>query len=218
MQHSQPSPHLSGPLTDLGETGVLAILRDPILSAASIANALVEVGIRHVEVSLSSQNSVRTLKAVRAEVGDRAVIGVGSVLRSSDLEASVAEGARFAVAPNASEEIFATARSLGIPLIPGALTPTEILECFDRGAGLVKVFPVDAVGGPGYIRSVRAPAPDLQLLPVGGVDADNIADYAAAGAAAVGIGSALSRFDDLGRLSSYAEGLVHSWKAKVDFS
>lgn len=196
----------------LSTSGLLAILRDPILPAASIATALVQAGVEYIEISLSSRDGLGMFISVRNAVNDRAVIGVGSVLHPEDLELSVAAGARFAVAPNYSRELLDAAQSLDVPLIPGALTPTEILKATTSGAKIVKVFPTDALGGPQYIRSVMAPAPHVHLLAVGGVGSHNIGEYAAAKAAGVGVGSALSTFDDLGQLTDYAATMIREWK------
>ena len=125
------------------------------------------------------------------ELPGDAVLGVGTVRSAADAEAAVAAGAAYLVAPDLQPEMVAFAVERGVPVVPGGLTPTEIAAAWAAGATAVKVFPVSAVGGPAYCKAVRAPLPEVPLVPTGGVGIDDIGAYLAAGAVAVGIGSPL---------------------------
>ncbi len=169
---------------------LLAIVRgpDPDRLFACLA-ALADAGLRLVEVSLTSADALDVLRRAAAELGDRLVLGAGTVLTVGQATDAHAAGARYVVTPAASAGAEAAYRR-GIPVLAGALTPTEVYEAHQRGAAAVKLFPA-SLGGPGYLRALRDPFPDIPLLPVGGVDADAAGEYLAAGAIAVGVGSPL---------------------------
>jgi len=148
--------------------------------------ALADAGLRLVEVSLTSTDAIDVLRRAATELGDRLVLGAGTVLTVGQATDAHAAGARYIVTPAATE----AAHQRGIPVLAGALTPSEVYEAHERGAAAVKLFPA-SLGGPGYLRALRDPFPDIPLLPVGGVDADAAAEYLTAGAIAVGVGSPL---------------------------
>jgi 2-dehydro-3-deoxyphosphogluconate aldolase/(4S)-4-hydroxy-2-oxoglutarate aldolase len=122
--------------------------------------------------------------------GERLLVGAGTVLSPAGVHQALAAGARFIVAPNTNRTIIALCNQHGVPVIPGAFTPTEVVAAWEAGADLVKVFPVSSVG-PRYIRDLRGPLSDIPLVPTGGVTATNTADFIRAGAVAVGAGSDL---------------------------
>jgi 2-dehydro-3-deoxyphosphogluconate aldolase/(4S)-4-hydroxy-2-oxoglutarate aldolase len=126
-----------------------------------------------------------------ARLGERAVIGAGTVLSADSAAAAVSAGAAFVVSPGLDLKTVHTMRSRGVAVFPGALTPTEILAAWNAGADVVKVFPCSALGGATYIRQLRGPLPDVKLMPTGGVTLGTAAEYLRAGSTAVGLGTDL---------------------------
>ena len=171
-------------------TRIVAILRgaDPDSVLAIIA-ALHEGGITNVEVTLNSPNALELIRKACDVMGDRMLVGAGTVLDPEGARAAIDAGARFIISPALDEDTVRYTLDAGIVSIPGALTPTEILKSYRMGADIVKVFPASA--GPGYIRDVRAPLSHIPLMPTGGIRPDNIRAYLDAGGVAFGIGSAL---------------------------
>lgn len=177
-------------LDGLKQTRLLAIIRGTD-SAASVrtAVALVEEGITYLEVSLNTPDAVEVIAAVRREVGDRATVGAGTVLTGDDAARVADAGGQFLVTPAVTAALDSGVL-LGLPVLAGALTPTEAFTAMDRGATAIKLFPA-SLGGPGYLSALRDPFPTIPFIPVGGVSADAAADYLARGAVAVGVGSPL---------------------------
>src|SRR3954454_25050385 len=171
--------------------GLIAIVRiDDAALAARAARAAVAGGVRILEFSLASAGSAPALAQVSGELGDRALVGAGTVLSVTDAERALTAGARFLISPGLATEVAAWASDHYILHIPGGFTPTEVLAAHARGAPLVKLFPAGRLG-PGYVSDLLGPLPSLRLVPTGGVDAGNAPGFFAAGAAAVAIGSAL---------------------------
>ncbi len=175
--------------------GVLPVVRLPSLDrAARLAQALLEAGVTAFEVTLTSPGALEALKAVRARFGEfesgGAVIGAGSVVGADQAEAAIDAGAQFLVTPVTSPDTIAACVRREVPIVPGALTPTEIQFAWDLGASAVKVFPAHHFG-PVYLKDLLAPLPHLKLVPTGGVTLHNAADYVRNGAVALGIGSSL---------------------------
>jgi 2-dehydro-3-deoxyphosphogluconate aldolase / (4S)-4-hydroxy-2-oxoglutarate aldolase len=156
-----------------------------------VGRVLYEAGVRAVEVTLTSTGALEALGRLRAALPGDALLGVGTVRSAADAERAVDAGATYLVAPDFRPEVVAWAVAREVPVVPGALTPTEIAAAWAAGATAVKVFPVSAVGGPAYLKAVRAPLPEVPLVPTGGVGVGDVAAYLAAGAAAVGIGGPL---------------------------
>jgi 2-dehydro-3-deoxyphosphogluconate aldolase / (4S)-4-hydroxy-2-oxoglutarate aldolase len=174
----------------LVEHRLLAILRGPSPDhLVEALRTLADAGVRLAEVSLTSTDALAVLREGVATVGDRMLIGAGTVLTGVQAEDSLAAGARFLVTPAAGGGADA-AYSSGTAVLTGALTPTEVWAAHDRGAAAVKVFPA-SLGGPGYLRALLGPFPEVPLVPVGGVDAEAATAHLAAGAVAVGVGSPL---------------------------
>lgn len=173
------------------ETGLVAILRLREAEAfLTCAEALVEAGVRALEVTMTTQGALEALVSVRPRLPQGVAVGVGTVLDAETARAALLAGAEFLVSPTLSTEVIALARRYGVPVIPGAFTPTEILHAWEAGADFVKVFPAVA-GGPDYIRALRGPLPQIPLVPTGGVELENVGEFIRAGAAAVGVGSSL---------------------------
>jgi 2-dehydro-3-deoxyphosphogluconate aldolase/(4S)-4-hydroxy-2-oxoglutarate aldolase len=156
-----------------------------------VGRVLYEAGVRGIEVTLTSEGALEAFGRLREELPGDALLGVGTVRSVADAELAVAAGAGYLVAPDLRPEVVGWAVERGLAVVPGALTPTEVAAAWAAGATAVKVFPVSAVGGPAYVKAVRAPLPEVPLVPTGGVGIDDIGDYLDAGAAAVGLGSPL---------------------------
>src|SRR5216683_8185636 len=214
MQHVSVPPSLE-------KSRVVAILRrTQARLAVETAEALLAGGISVIEVTLNTPGALEMLRAMRDEVGDRAVLGAGTVLDIAAAEPALEAGAQFIVSPHTDIELVREMASRGVACIPGALSPSEVLSAWRAGASVVKLFPAGPVGA-GYLKDLRGPLADIPLLPTGGVTLDNAATYIAAGAWGLGLGSALvapdlvagRRFDELTRraaaFATIAAGAVH---------
>ncbi len=178
-------------LTRLTECGVVAVIRAPSADLlVDIAKALLEGGVIGIEVTLSTPNAFVAIEKVVHTLGRDVIVGVGTVLDTGACAAAIHAGAEFVVSPVFDPAIVETTRRLGKVSVPGALTPTEILNAWSAGADVVKIFPAGGVG-PQYIRDLLAPMPFLRLTPTGGVSAANATDWIRAGALMVGAGSTL---------------------------
>jgi 2-dehydro-3-deoxyphosphogluconate aldolase/(4S)-4-hydroxy-2-oxoglutarate aldolase len=143
-----------------------------------------------VEITLSTPDAIAAIREASTLLGDRALIGVGTVLKPYECASALEAGAQFIVSPILRSELVPLAHQAGRPIMLGAYTPTEAQLAHEAGADFVKLFPADTLG-PGYIKSLRAPLPHLRFIPTGGVELSNAADFLQAGAAALGVGSAL---------------------------
>ena len=172
-------------------SGVIAIMRarssDQLLRAA---DAIRSGGVAVIEVTMTTPGALATIEQAAARYGQEVAFGAGTVLDSESARAAILAGAQFIVAPNFKLELVETCRRYSVPAIPGAYTPTEIVTAWEAGADMVKVFPA-SIGGPPLIKALKAPLPQVDLVPVGGVNLDTAAGFIRAGAAALGVGSAL---------------------------
>jgi 2-dehydro-3-deoxyphosphogluconate aldolase/(4S)-4-hydroxy-2-oxoglutarate aldolase len=169
---------------------LLAIVRGPDPEAALAAVlVLAESGIALIEVSLTGADALGTIRRARAALGPGFGLGAGTVLTAEDARAAADAGAAFLVTPALAPSLGEAAR-LGLPVLAGALTPTEVVQAQAAGATAVKLFPA-SLGGPQYLAALRDPFPHTPFVPVGGVDADGAREYLRRGAAAVGVGSPL---------------------------
>ena len=177
---------------------LIVVLRrvEPQGRLLSIATELADAGVRIFEVTFDSDQGADDLAAVRELLAARAdgpsLVGAGTVIGAARLAAARRAGADFAVSPLLEPELVREAVASGLPFVPGALTPTEIAHAWEVGATFVKLFPASAVG-PSFVRDLRGPMADVQLIPTGGIDGANAAGFLEAGATAVGIGGALVR-------------------------
>jgi 2-dehydro-3-deoxyphosphogluconate aldolase/(4S)-4-hydroxy-2-oxoglutarate aldolase len=170
---------------------IIAVVRlDDYARAIDVARALVAGGITVLEFTLTGQGAIEAVSATRKAMGDTVCVGVGTVLKAEDADAAIDAGAQFVVTPAVLRPVIATCVKRQTLVLGGGFTPTEILEAYEAGAELVKVFPA-RLGGPKFIKDVLAPLPFLKLVPTGGVGPENARDYLAAGAVAVGIGGNL---------------------------
>ena len=179
-------------LKQVCDFGIVPIIRaSDEKKIAVAAEALVKADLGVLEISLSVPKGLKILESLADRFGDTLLLGAGTVLDAGTARAAVSAGARFIVSPSTDASVIDTCKSLSVAVFPGALTPAEIVGAWKSGADAIKVFPVSAVGGPPYIRAVRAPLPDIVLFPCGGVNTVNAAEYFDAGAAALLIGSSL---------------------------
>ncbi|WP_369227201.1 bifunctional 4-hydroxy-2-oxoglutarate aldolase/2-dehydro-3-deoxy-phosphogluconate aldolase [Streptomyces sp. R39] len=177
--------------TALADRRLLAIVRggDPDAALRTVLT-LVEEGIELIEVSLSGADALTVIARARKELGPGRPLGAGTVLTAADAHAAHRAGAGFAVTPGLGAGAD-TARELGMPVLAGVLTPTDVIAAQARGAAALKLFPAAEAGGAAYLKALRGPFPDAAFVPVGGVDVPAARAYLAAGAIAVGVGSPL---------------------------
>lgn len=171
--------------------GAIAVLRlrDSRLAAQAI-DAIHAGGIRAIEVTVTTPGAIALIEETARRFGDDILLGVGSVLDVDTARRAVDAGARYVVSPVFKPELIEAAHAAGVPAMPGAFTPSEILRAHEAGADVVKVFPAEAFGV-AFFRAVLAPMPFLRIMPTGGVTPANVGEWLRAGAAAVGVGSAL---------------------------
>ena len=182
-------------LDRMAEAGLVAIIRaSSERGLIETCRALADGGVTVAEITMTTPGAIEGIRAARAELGDKCLIGVGSVLDAATTRQACEAGAQFVVSPVFKREVVEAAHELGRPVLAGALTPTEILTATEAGADLVKVFPANHFG-PKYFKDVLAPMPHLKLTPTGGVDLHTIGDWFAAGAVCLGVGSALVKKD-----------------------
>jgi 2-dehydro-3-deoxyphosphogluconate aldolase / (4S)-4-hydroxy-2-oxoglutarate aldolase len=173
-------------------SGIVAVLRATSGEhLADVAEALLAGGIEGIEVTYSVPKATKVLEQVADRLGDKIVLGAGTVLDPETARTAILAGARFIVSPVVNLEVIRLCRRYSRLVMPGALTPTEILTAWEAGADIVKVFPSD-ITGPAYLKSVRRPLPQVRLMPTGGVNLQTTAEFIRAGACAVGIGSDLA--------------------------
>ena len=171
--------------------GIVAIIRansaDELIEAAA---AIYAGGVDVIEVTMTTPNALQVINDVSSTYGDKVLVGAGSVLDAETARAVMLSGADFVVSPITKPDVIEICNRYGKVVIPGAFTPTEILMAWETGADYVKVFPSSGVGAD-YIKDVKAPLPQIPLVPTGGINAENAADFITAGATALGVGSAL---------------------------
>ena len=180
-----------GVIEQLEEQGGVAIVRlDDLSAAIAVTEALLAGGLSAVEFTFTNRQAGHAIEGVKAAVGDRALIGAGTVLDPETARTAILAGADFVVTPTLKPATIELCNRYRVPTVIGAFTPTEILTAWEAGADFVKVFPASA-GGPRYLKDVLGPLPQLKLVPTGGVSFENAADFIRAGAAAVAMGSNL---------------------------
>lgn len=175
-------------------------------TAPGLMDALRLGGIHSIEITVEGPGG---LDAIAAVGSDGMTVGAGTIVTVYQASRAVEAGAKFLVSPHLDTELLEWAGENDVPMIPGALTPTEIVAAWRHDPPAVKVFPAH-VGGPGYLKSLLGPYPDLALIPTGGVDGDNAAEYVGAGAVAVGVGGWLTGHTDLSVVTERASRLVEA--------
>jgi len=186
-------------LTD--KAAVIQTIRDigiiPVVRAQSSDEAMKAIdairagGISILEITMTVPGAVAVIEEVSQRYGSEALVGAGTVLDGETARACISAGAQFVVSPALNLETIEVCKRSGIAVMPGALTPTEVVQAWSAGADFVKVFPAGAVGGASYIKSLKAPLPQIELVPTGGVSLKTAADFIKAGASALGVGADL---------------------------
>jgi len=184
--------------------GIIAVVRtrstEQILP---LCEALLSGGVVAIEITMTTPNAIEAITLTHRQLGSRALIGVGTVLDAKVCREAIAAGAEFVVSPILRAEIAVAAHAADRPVMLGAYTPTEAQLAHEAGADFIKVFPADTLG-PAYVKAIHAPLPHLRVVPTGGIDLANVAEFMKAGCAAVGVGSSLVS-PDLMEKSAWAE-------------
>ncbi|OLS31672.1 MAG: KHG/KDPG aldolase [Candidatus Thorarchaeota archaeon AB_25] len=174
-------------------TGLIPIIRVESADIAfKVADAFLEGNINIIEVTMSVPGAIDVVKQLIEKFGDKVLIGTGTVVDGKMAEEVIKAGSEFIVSPNYSQNLIETAIKHNKPIIPGALTPTEIFDAYTMGADAVKVFPCGTVGGAAYLKAIRGPLPQIPLVPTGGVNLDTAGPMLDAGAYALGVGGAIT--------------------------
>src|SRR5437899_7178075 len=173
------------------DCGIVAVVRAPdSQQLVEVARALADGGVSVVEITMSVPNALDVLRQVRQSLGDRVLLGAGTVLDAETARAVLFAGAEYVVAPTLNLEVIRLCQRYDKLVIPGAFTPTEILAAWEAGADIVKVFPAEVVG-PAFFKALRGPLPHIRLMPTGGVDLTTAAAFLKAGACVPGVGGQL---------------------------
>lgn len=171
--------------------GIVAVIRlEQAAALPMVVGALAAGGVRAIEVTMTVPGAIESIRQLTASASDHVLLGAGTVLDPETARRAIDAGARFVVSPVFRPALIDTCHAAGVPALPGCYTPTEILNAWDAGADIVKVFPAGGLG-PAFFKDVRAPLPHVKLMPTGGVSIDNVGEWIRAGAVAVGVGSAL---------------------------
>jgi 2-dehydro-3-deoxyphosphogluconate aldolase/(4S)-4-hydroxy-2-oxoglutarate aldolase len=189
--HSQLMRTKQQIIDQLLNPGIIAVVRAQKQGQViPLSEALVAGGVIAVEITMTTPNAIAAIREASQKLGDRALIGVGTVLDVATCQAAIEAGAQFVVSPICRTELVAVAHAANRPIMLGSYTPTEAQLAHEAGSDFIKIFPADTLGA-GYIKSLRAPLPHLRIVPTGGVDLNTIGDFFNAGCAAVGAGSSL---------------------------
>jgi len=179
-------------LSSIIEIGIVPVVRAPSAETAIRAvEAIYQGGIRAAEITMTVPGALRALEKVADALGDKIVLGAGTVLDPETVRAAMLAGAEFFVSPGLKLSTIEMVRRYSKVSIPGALTPTEVLAAWDAGADIVKIFPCGNVGGPKYIKALKAPFPHIEMIPTGGVNLETAGEFLKAGACAVAVGAEL---------------------------
>ncbi|HQU86727.1 MAG TPA: bifunctional 2-keto-4-hydroxyglutarate aldolase/2-keto-3-deoxy-6-phosphogluconate aldolase [Pyrinomonadaceae bacterium] len=174
------------------DIGVVPVVRaDSAEEALAAVAAIKEGGVPILEITMTVPGAVKVIEKVADEFGSEVVLGAGTVLDPETARACILAGATFIVSPALNLATIELCRRYSVPICPGALTPTEVVTAWQAGADFVKVFPCSAMGGASYIKGLKAPLPQVELIPTGGVNLNTAADFIKAGSSALGIGADL---------------------------
>ena len=187
-------------LNALREIGLVPVLRaESEAQALALADAIAAGGVTVLEVTMTVPGAIRVMRQL-AEKRPDILIGAGTVLDPETARMCILEGAQFVVSPALNVRTIEMCHRYGVAVLPGALTPTEIVTAWEAGADVVKIFPASALGGAKYLKSVKAPLPQVEMIPTGGVSQSTAAEFLEAGAFALGVGA------DLVNLKAISEG------------
>lgn len=205
------------------DCGIVAVVRSAESAPlVDVCRALAEGGVDVAEITFTVPDALEVLKAARKALGDRMLLGAGTVLDPETARAAFLAGAEYIVSPTLDTEVIAMARRYGKLVMPGCFTPTEILKAWQAGADIIKVFPAEVVG-PAYFKAVRGPLPQVRMMPTGGVDLNTAGAFLEAGACCLGIGSQLidpkavaaRKFDLISEKAAKYQEIVKAHKAKA---
>jgi 2-dehydro-3-deoxyphosphogluconate aldolase/(4S)-4-hydroxy-2-oxoglutarate aldolase len=200
-------------LARIGACGIVAVIRAKTGElVADVAEALLAGGVEVMEVTFTVPRAHAVLERVAERLGDRILLGAGTVLDAETARLALASGAEFIVSPTVNLDVIRLCRRYDKVVVPGALTPTEVLSAWETGADVVKIFPSD-VTGPQYLKALAGPLPQIRLMPTGGVNLETAADFLKAGAFALGVGGSLVdpkavETGDLAKIESLARRFV----------
>ena len=173
------------------DCGIVAVVRSPDGNQlVEVCRALADGGVTTVEITMTVPNALDVVRQVRQQLGDRLLLGAGTILDTETARAALLAGAEYLVAPTLNLDVSRLCQRYDKLVMPGAFTPTEILAAWEAGADIVKVFPAEVVGPP-FFKALRGPLPQIRLMPTGGVDLTTAADFLKAGACCLGVGSQL---------------------------
>lgn len=203
--------------------GIVAVVRSTESAPlVDVCRALADGGVDVAEITFTVPDALDVLKAARKALGDRMLLGAGTVLDPETARAAFLAGAEYIVSPTLDTEVIAMARRYGKLVMPGCFTPTEILKAWNAGADIIKVFPAEVVG-PAYFKAVRGPLPQVRMMPTGGVDLNTAASFLEAGACCLGIGSQLidptavagRKFDLISQKAAKYREIIKAHRAKA---
>ena len=203
----------SDPLNRVLSCGIVAVIRASSGELlVDVAEALVAGGVEVMEVTFTVPGAVRVLERVADKLGDRILLGAGTVLDPETARIAILAGAEFIVSPSTNLDVIATCKRYGKLIMPGAFTPTEVVTAWQAGADIVKIFPAD-VHGAKYLKALRGPLPQVRMMPTGGVNLETAADFLKAGACALGVGGQMIEPDavargDMARIQSLSRQFV----------
>jgi 2-dehydro-3-deoxyphosphogluconate aldolase/(4S)-4-hydroxy-2-oxoglutarate aldolase len=201
--------------------GIVAVVRsESPEQLARVVAALAEGGVTAAEITFTVPDAVSVIRQVRRELGDKIVLGAGTVLDPETARAALLAGAEYLVSPVVNLDVIRLARRYDKVVMPGAFTPTEVLAAWEAGADVVKVFPAD-VGGPPYLKALKGPLPQVRLMPTGGVDLNTAEAFLKAGACCLGVGGQLvepkavkeGNFDRLRELAAQYAAIVRRFRS-----
>ena len=203
------------------DCGIVAVVRAPDgRQLVEVARALADGGVSVVEITMTVPGALDVVREVRQALGDRLLLGAGTILDPETARAALLAGAEYLVAPPVNLDVIRLCQRYDKLVMPGAFTPTEILAAWEAGADIIKVFPAEVVG-PAFFKAVRGPLPQVRLMPTGGVDLTTAADFLRAGACCLGVGSQLVEpkavaerdFDRIRELARQYVGVVKKFRA-----
>jgi len=201
------------------EVGVIPIVRAPSADDAwRAAEAIIEGNIGIAEITMTVPNAIGVMEKVASKFGDKILLGAGTILDPETARAALLAGAEFIVTPALNLQVIEVARRYSKPCMPGALTPTEVVAAWQGGADIVKIFPCGPVGGAKYIKALKGPFPQIEMVPTGGVNLETAPEFIKAGAAAVAVGGELVnvkilREGKLGEIAANARKYVEAVRA-----
>src|SRR3954467_2612715 len=205
------------------DCGLVAVVRSQdSQQLVEVVRALAEGGVTVIEITMTVPGALEVLRQVRDKLGDRILLGAGTVLDPETARAVLLAGAEYIVAPTVNLDVIRLCQRYGKLVMPGAFTPTEILTAWEAGADIVKVFPADVVG-PDFLKAVRGPLPQVRLMPTGGVDLTTAADFLRAGACCLGVGGQLVEpgavargdFDRIRELARQFVAVVNGYRGRA---